>query len=207
MSDAYLAMLIDPQGNTMRFQTDTLDYDDLGPDMPFGPEFDLGSITSIETAYAVRHPKPKLDGYLSMLGGAAMGGVLGAAVMGYFYARDRGRVVCYTNVQLAGHGDTIYKFIADEPIVDKVILIIEEKNYFGHREPNLTPRYIRWLENVFMAIGVFFRRLFFTVIAILVFLVIIVLIFGKFPEEEGDKVAANLSEPVCSLHSQPATVS
>lgn len=174
-------MLIDPQGNTMRFQTDTLDYDDLGPDMPFGPEFDLGSITSIETAYAVRHPKPKLDGYLSMLGGAAMGGVLGAAVMGYFYAKDRGRVVCYTNVQLAGHGDTVFKFIADEPIVDKVILIIEEKNYFGHREPNLTPRYIRWLENVFMAIGVFFRRLFFTVIAILVFLVIIVLIFGKFP--------------------------
>lgn len=58
-----------------------------------------------------------------------------------------------------------------------------------------------------MAIGVFFRRLFFTVIAILVLLVIIVLIFGKFPEEEGDKVAANLSEPVCSLHSQPATVS
>lgn len=203
MSDAYLAMLIDPQGNTMRFQTDTLDYDDLGPEKPFGPEFDLGSITSIETAYAVEHPKPKLDGYLSMLGGAAMGGVLGAAIMGYFYAKDRGRVVCYTNVKLAGHGDTVFKFIADEPIVDKVFLIIEEGNYFGHREPNRTPRCIRWLENVFRAIGLFFRRLLFTVIAILVLLVIIALIFGKFPEEEGDKVAgADVSGAVCVVGMQ-----
>lgn len=125
-----------------------------------------------------------------------MGGIAGAAIMGYFYAKDRGRVVCYTFVQLAGHGDTVFKFIADEPIVDKVILIIEEKKYFGHREPNRTPRYIRWLENVFMVIGLFFRRLFFTLIAILVVLVIIVLIFGKFPEEEGDKVAVKVWQAV-----------
>lgn len=177
MSDAYLAMLIDPQGNTMRFQTDTLDYDDLGPDMPFGPEFDLASITSIETAYAVRHPKPKLDGYLSMLGGAAMGGVMGAAVMGYFYSKDRGRVVCYTNVQLAGHGDTIFKFIADEPIVDKVILIIEEKNYFGHREPNRTPRFLRCFDNVIRSFGCFVYAMIGLVFVLFLIVIILALIF------------------------------
>ena len=67
----------------------------------------------------------------------------------YFFSKDRGQVVCYTNVKLAGHGDAVFKFIADEPIVDKVFLIIEEKNYFGQRTPNLTCGFLRWLDNFF----------------------------------------------------------
>ena len=116
-------------------------------------------------------------GWRSMLGGAAMGGVLGAAVMGYFYARDRGRVVCYTNVQLAGHGDTIYKFIADEPIVDKVILIIEEKNYFGHREPNRTPRFLRCFDNVIRSFGCFVYAMIGLVFVLFLIVLILALIF------------------------------
>lgn len=177
MSDPYLAMLIDPQGNALRFQTDTLGYDDLGPDIPFGPEFDLASISSIEVVYAVSHPKPKLDGYLSMLGGAAVGGAAGAAVMGYFYSKQRGRVVCYTNVQLAGHGDAVFKFIADEPIVDKVFLIIEEKNYFGHREPSRTPRFLRWLENAFRCIGCFVYAVIGFIIALMLIMLLLAWLF------------------------------
>ena len=67
----------------------------------------------------------------------------------YFFSKERGQVVCYTNVKLAGHGDAVFKFIADEPIVDKVFLIIEEKNYFGQRTPNLTCGFLRWLDNFF----------------------------------------------------------
>lgn len=97
--------------------------------------------------YSVTHSEPAVDGLLSILGGAAVGGAAGAAVMAYFFSKDRGNVVCYTNVKLAGHGETVFKFIADEPIVDKVFLIIEEKNYFGHRKPNLTCGFSRRLDN------------------------------------------------------------
>ena len=149
MSKGLRAMLIDPQGNVSEFKTssDGLKVDDLRSERLWGPWFDLGSITEIEIVYSVRHSAPAIDGLISMLGGAAVGGAAGAAVMAYFFSKDRGQVVCYTNVKLAGHGDTVFKFIADEPIVDKVFLIIEEKNYFGQRTPNLTCGFLRWLDN------------------------------------------------------------
>ena len=145
------AMLIDPQGNVQEYRTsmNELTVDDLRSERLWGPWFDLGSITEIEIVYSVRHSAPAIDGLISMLGGAAVGGAAGAAVMAYFFSKDRGQVVCYTNVKLAGHGDTVFKFIADEPIVDKVFLIIEEKNYFGERTPNLTGGFMRWLDNFF----------------------------------------------------------
>ena len=55
--------------------------------------------------YSVTHSEPAVDGLLSILGGAAVGGAAGAAVMAYFFSKDRGNVVCYTNVKLAGHGE------------------------------------------------------------------------------------------------------
>lgn len=142
-------MLIDPQGNVSEYRTSSngLRVDDLRSEKSFGPWFDLGTITEIEIVYSVTHSAPAVDGLLSILGGAAVGGAAGAAVMAYFSSKDRGNVVCYTNVKLAGHGETVFKFIADEPIVDKVFLIIEEKNYFGHRKPNLTCGFSRRLDN------------------------------------------------------------
>lgn len=144
------AMLIDPQGNVQEYRTsmNELTVDDLRSERLWGPWFDLGSITEIEIVYSVRHSTPAIDGLLSMLGGAAVGGAAGAAVMAYFFSKDRGQVVCYTNVKLAGHGDAVFKFIADEPIVDKVFLIIEEENYFGQRTPNLTWAFFRWFDNL-----------------------------------------------------------
>lgn len=97
--------------------------------------------------YSARYSAPALDGRLLRLGGAAEGGAAGAAATACFFSKDRGNVVCYTNVKLAGHGETVFKFIADEPVADKVFLIIEEKNYFGHRKPNLTCGFSRRLDN------------------------------------------------------------
>lgn len=98
-------------------------------------------------AYSVRDSAPAVDGLLSILGGAAVGGAAGAAATACFFSKDRGHVVCRANTEFAGHGGTVFKFIADEPVADKVFLIIEEKNYFGHRKPNLTCGFSRRLDN------------------------------------------------------------
>lgn len=97
--------------------------------------------------YSARHSAPALDGRLLRLGGAAEGGAAGAAATVRFFSKDRGNAVCCANVKLGGHGETVFKFIADEPVADKVFLIIEEKNYFGHRKPNLTCGFSRRLDN------------------------------------------------------------
>ena len=79
-------MLIDPQGNVSEYKTssDGLKVEDLRSERLWGPWFDLGSITEIEIVYSVRHSAPAIDGLISMLGGAAVGGAAGAAVMAYF---------------------------------------------------------------------------------------------------------------------------
>lgn len=97
--------------------------------------------------YSARHSAPALDGRLLRLGGAAEGGAAGAAATVRFFSKDRGNVVCCANVKLAGHGGTVFKFIAEEPVADKVFLIFEEKNDFGHRKPNLTCGFSRRLDN------------------------------------------------------------
>ena len=83
MSKELRAMLIDPQGNVSEYRTSScgLRVDDLRPEKSFGPWFDLGTITEIEVVYSVTHSAPAVDGLLSILGGAAVGGVAGAAVM------------------------------------------------------------------------------------------------------------------------------
>lgn len=97
--------------------------------------------------YSARHSAPALDGRLLRLGGAAEGGTAGAAATARFFSKDRGHVVCRADTEFAGHGGTVFKFIADEPVADKVFLIIEEKNDFGHRKPNLTCGFSRRLDN------------------------------------------------------------
>lgn len=98
-------------------------------------------------AYSVRDSAPAVDGLLSILGGAAVGGAAGAAATACFFSKDRGHVVCRANTEFAGHGGTVFKFIADEPVADKVFLIFEEKNDFGQRKPNLTCGFSRRLDN------------------------------------------------------------
>ena len=133
--------------------------------------------------YSVTHSAPAVDGLLSMLGGAAAGGAAGAAVMAYFFSKDRGRVVCYTNVKLAGHGETVFKFIADEPIVNKVFLIIEEKNYFGHRKPNLTCGFLRRVDNFLEAVHRFCWGFIYFSITIIVMRMIYVFFTGEWSRE------------------------
>ena len=69
-------------------------------------------------------------------------------------------------------GETVFKFIADEPIVDKVFLIIEEKNYFGHRKPNLTCGFSRRLDNFLEAFHRFCLEFIYFSITIIVMRVI-----------------------------------
>lgn len=87
MSKGLRAMLIDPQGNVSEFKTssDGLKVDDLRSERLWGPWFDLGSITEIEIVYSVRHSAPAIDGLISMLGGAAVGGGRGGGRDGLLF--------------------------------------------------------------------------------------------------------------------------
>lgn len=131
------AVVITADGQTERYMTEApLRYDDsLREENLGGRRLNLARITSIRTEYTAPIPYDKADAFWMAAAGGAAFGVVGAAVGAALSASTTAGTACYCWIVSSDYDpNREIRLIADAPVVERILSIIQETNYFGGRE-------------------------------------------------------------------------
>lgn len=139
----YVAHLVDPKGNITHYETYSLLYDDIPSTSPImnGP-LELSNIVYIRTEYEESRRIERLYG-------------------GFIDEES----LIYATVKFK-NDNRRYKLVASPEVINAVFRIINEENYFGHREPQFRNLGVAALDTTGILIEKAFKFVLYTFIGI-----------------------------------------